>query len=128
MVLLAEEEVENILRGLFDKDGFEVEPRKSRFGADIIANKGAVFYYVEVEGNKKPIGEPLTSTQKYTHYLRAIGQLAMRITASPTSKFVLALPEDVYYRNKVNETKEALRRLGIEVYFIEQDRISETIV
>jgi len=123
--LLREIEVENIVRETLLKDGFSVFPRKGIHGVDIEARKNDVSYYIEVEGNKKPISEdnpegnlPLTSSQKYTHYFRAIGQLALRISEYVDGEFILALPEDEYYRKKVNATLPALRKLGVAVYFV----------
>jgi len=119
MVLLREIEVENIVRKILSKDGFVVVPRVRAQGVDIIAQKNDVQYYIEVEGNKKPDGiRPLTTTQKYTHYFRAIGQLAFRISEFVDGKFILALPEDKYYREKVEKTMPAFRKLGVIVYFV----------
>jgi len=124
-VLLREIEVENIVRETLRKDGFSVFPRIRAQGVDIEARKNNVFYYIEVEGNKKPKSKknpkgdlPLTSSQKYTHYLRAIGQLTMRISKYVDGKFILALAEDEYYRKKVSDTLPALRKLGVVVYFV----------
>jgi len=33
-------------------------------------------------------------------------------------KFILALPEDEYYREKVEKTMPAFRKLGVIVYFV----------
>jgi hypothetical protein len=124
MVLLREIEVENILRESLKKDGFTVVPRVREQGVDIIARKNNVSYYIEVEGNKKPDGiRPLTTSQKYTHYFRAIGQLAFRISEYLDGEFILALPEDEYYREKVNKTLPAFRKLGVVVYFVTENNI-----
>jgi len=122
MALLREIEVENIVREFLKKDGFAVAPRVRAQGVDIVARKNNVSYYIEVEGNKKPDGiRPLTTTQKYTHYFRAIGQLAFRISEYSGGQFILALPEDEYYRDKVNKTMPAFRKLGVIVYFVTTD-------
>lgn len=119
MVLLREIEVENLVREFLKKNGFTVVPRVIAQGVDIVASKNNIQYYVEVEGNKKPDGvSPLTTTQKYTHYFRAIGQLAFRISEYTDGQFILALPEDEYYRDKVNKTIPAFRKLGVVVYFV----------
>ena len=122
MVLLREIEVENIIREFLKKDDFSVVPRVRAQGVDIVARKNNIQYYVEVEGNKKPDGiSPLTTTQKYTHYFRAIGQLAFRISEYTDGQFILALPDDEYYRDKVNKTMPAFRKLGIVVYFVTKE-------
>ncbi len=119
MVLLREIEVENIVRKILADDGFLVTTRVRKQGVDIIAKKDDTSYYIEVEGNKKPKGGlPLTTSQKYTHYFRAIGQLAFRISEYNNGKFILALPEDEYYREKVTKTLPAFRKLGVDVYFV----------
>ncbi len=124
MVLLREIEVENIVRNFLSNDGFSVVPRVREQGIDIVARKNEVQYYIEVEGNKKPDGvNPLTTTQKYTHYFRAIGQLAFRISEYLDGEFILALPEDEYYREKVNKTLPAFRKLGVIVYFVTENNI-----
>jgi len=89
MVLLREIEVENIVRQTLRKDGFSVVPRVGKHGVDIIARKNGKEMYIEVEGNKKPDGvTPLTTSQKYTHYFRAIGQLTFRINKKNSNKTV----------------------------------------
>ncbi len=119
MILLREIEVENIVRETLRKDGFSVVPRIRAQGVDIVARKNDTEYYIEVEGNKKPDDiNPLTTSQKYTHYFRAIGQLAFRISEYTDGKFILALPEDEYYRDKVSKTLPAFRKLGVIVYFV----------
>jgi hypothetical protein len=124
MALLREIEVENIVRKILSNDGFSVVPRVREQGVDIVARKNEVQYYIEVEGNKKPDGvNPLTTTQKYTHYFRAIGQLAFRISEYLDGEFILALPEDEYYREKVNKTLPAFRKLGVVVYFVTENNI-----
>ena len=118
-VFLREIDVENIVRKNLQKNGFSVIPRIKPQGIDVVARKNGVPYYIEVEGNKKPkVNLPLTTSQKYTHYFRAIGQLAYRISEYGEGVFVLALPEDEYYREKVRKTLPAFRKLGVVVYFV----------
>lgn len=124
MVLLREIEVECIVRDILKKEGFSVVPRVREQRVDITARKDDIQYYIEVEGNKKPDGvRPLTTSQKYTHYFRAIGQLAFRISEFIDGKFVLALPEDEYYRDKVDKTMPAFRKLGVVIYFVTHDNL-----
>ena len=118
-ILLREIEVENIVRQTLANDGFSVVPRVQKQGVDIIARKNGKEMYIEVEGNKKPDGvNTLTTSQKYTHYFRAIGQLTFRISEYVNGEFILALPEDEYYRDKVSKTLPAFRKLGVMVYFV----------
>lgn len=124
MVLLREIEVENIVRGNLAKNGFDVFPRPKPHGVDIIAQKNNVLFYIEVEGNIKPDKvNPLTTSQKYTHYFRAIGQILSRISTFKKGVFIIALPEDEYYRKKVEGTIYALKKLGVIVYFVTKENI-----
>ncbi|GAI41423.1 unnamed protein product, partial [marine sediment metagenome] len=118
-MLLREIEVENKIREYLQQNGFSVEPRTRRQGPDILAKKDGKYCCVEVEGNMKPKEErSLAPSQKYTHYFRAIGQLALRISEYPNSTYILGLPKDEYYQDKVSKTKVALEKLVIKVYFV----------
>ena len=119
-------EVEDWIRSYLKNIGFEVKERAGAHGVDITASKDGRDYYIEVEGNSKPDGRPLTSSQKYTHLLRAVGQLCLRLHDNPEAVLGLALPEDDYYRKKVDELQTALKRLGVTVYIIDSDgRVEE---
>jgi len=49
--------------------------------------------------------------------------LALRISEHPNATYVLALPEDKYYRNIVAKTLTAIRKLGVVVYFLNKDDV-----
>lgn len=121
-----ESEVEERLREHLAGLGFEVKTRTTKHGVDVTACKEGRDHYIEVEGSTKPDGSPLASNQKYTHLLRAVGQLCLRLHDNPEAVLGLALPEDNYYRKKVDELQTALKRLGVTVYFVDSDgRVEE---
>lgn len=80
-----------------------MKERTRKQGVDVTAFKDGKNYYVEVEGNTKPDGKPLTTSQKYTHLLRAIGQVCLRMNDDANGVFELVLAEDRYYREKVGK-------------------------
>lgn len=119
MTLLREIEVENLVRKYLIEHKFTVVPKQGIHGVNITADKNNVSHYIEVIGNKPPReNRPVIESNKYTHYFRTVGQLLLRISEHPDGKFILALPEDVYYRKKVNETMFAFRKLGVVIYFV----------
>jgi len=121
-----ESEVEERLREHLADLGFEVKERTTKHGVDVTASKDGRDHYIEVEGSTKPDGSPLASSQKYTHLLRAVGQLCLRLHDNSEATLGLALPEDGYYRKKVDELRIALKRLGVIVYFVDSDgRVEE---
>lgn len=116
-----ESEVEEMLRKHLKEHGFAVRERTGLHGVDIMASKGEKNYYVEVEGNTKPNGNPLTTSQKYTHLLRAIGQICLRMNDDPNGVFELVLAEDDYYREKIEKLRIALEKLRVTTYFAESN-------
>jgi hypothetical protein len=117
--MLRESEVEEILRKHLEAHGFVVKGRIGVHGVDVAAFKDGKAFYVEVEGNAKPDGKSLTTSQKYTHLLRAVGQICLRMKDDPNGVFELVLAEDRYYREKIDELQIALRKLGVETFFID---------
>lgn len=113
-----ESEVEESVRKHLKEHGFTVIERTTTRGVDIRATKDGRNYYVEVEGNTKPDGKPLTTSQKYTHLLRAVGQICLRMNDDPEGIFYLALPEDEYYREKIDKLQLPLRKLGVRTYSV----------
>lgn len=119
-VLLTEAEVEKILRSYLKKKGFAVTQRTGAQGVDIFArSKSSKEWYVEVEGNKRPNGGPLTTSQKYTHLLRAVGQISTRMTLGSKGFYALGLPADSYYQWMIQkQLSEGVRRLGLTVFWV----------
>ena len=121
-----ESEVEESIRRYLRDLDFEVKERAAAHGVDITASKDGRDHYIEVEGNTKPDGSPLTSSQKYTHLLRAVGQISLRLHDNPKAVLGLALPEDEYYRKKVGELQTALKKSDVTVYFVDSEgRVEE---
>jgi len=120
-----ESEVERTMRRHLKAQGFTVEERTGVHGVDISASKDGRTHFIEVQGNTKPDGRPFTSSQKYTHLLRAIGQVCLRLNDDPEAVLGLALPEDAHYRKKVDELRTALKKLCVIVYFVDSEGIVE---
>lgn len=118
-----ESEVERTLRTHLTKHGYTVKERTSKHGVDITAFKDGKAYYVEVEGNTKPNGEPLTTSQKYTHLLRAVGQICLRMNDDPNGIYEIVLAEDAYCRKKIDELQIALKKLDVMTYFVDSNGI-----
>ena len=97
--------------------------RTSPRGVDVTASKNGKKYYVEVEGNTKPDGNPLTSSQKYTHILRAVGQICLRMNDDPHGIYEIVLAEDPYYRKEIDKLKVGLAKLGVSTYFVDSNGI-----
>jgi hypothetical protein len=116
-----EKDVEGILRRHLKEHGYDVKERTSKHGVDVIAFKNGKNYYVEVEGNIKRNGKPMETSQKYTHLLRAIGQICLRMNDDPNGDYEIVLAEDGYYREKIAMLKTALKKLGVTTYFINEE-------
>lgn len=118
---LREKEVEAALRRYLKRKGYHVMKRKGPQGVDIKArDKSGRDLYVEVEGNKKPDGRPLTTSQKYTHLLRAVGQISLRMSGSrKNSTYALGLPLDPYYYKMISMgLSTALGRLRVVILWV----------
>lgn len=119
--MLKEAEVEGMLRKHLKEHGFGVKERTRKQGVDLEASRDGKDYYVEVEGDAKPDGTPLTTSQKYTHLLRAVGQICLRMNDDPNGVYEIVLAEDPYYRKKIDELQIALEKLCVSVYFVDSD-------
>jgi len=122
--LLREHEIVKIVAAHLESRCFTVKTNPGhKRGVDIkaITTRGEL-HFIEAEGNAKPSGERLTSTQMYTHYYRAIGQICMRMTENEgRGDYALALPDDLYYKKKVKETIFGLKKLGIGIYWVTEN-------
>jgi hypothetical protein len=120
--LFREYEVETIIRDYLQSQGISLVERKSAKGVDIQGeDKIGRHYFVEVEGNQKPDGKPLTASQKYTHFYRAIGQICLRM-ADDSAIYAVGLPFDDYYMKAVDTIKAARGKLKLHVYFIDGEK------
>ncbi len=106
------------------KEGYDLveENPGKRQGTDLRFSKLQQDVVIEAEGNKRPNGDPKKQSQMYTHFLRAVGQLCIRITKyGKKTRYALALPREQYYLTKAKETMAGLRRLKVGVYWVEDD-------
>lgn len=105
------------------EEGYEVLEKnlgKNR-GTDLVFAKSNTTLVIEAEGNRKPDGTALKTDQKYTHLLRAVDQLLLRVPKyGETASYALALPRDPYYVKKTIEMKIGLKRLGVGIYWVEE--------
>ena len=121
--LLSEDETEILIRRYLKSKNYLVKERKTRHGVDIKAtDETGTPYFIEVEGNKKPDGRPLTSSQKYTHFLRAVGQICMRMEQDGV--YALGLPFDTLYSEYLQRTLNASKLLGLKVFVVYPDEIN----
>jgi hypothetical protein len=116
-----EADVEKTLRKHLKEHGYVVKDREGMHGVDIVATKDNKNYYVEAEGNIKRDGNPMTSSQKYTHLLRAVGQICLRMNDDPHGIYELVLAEDEYYRRKITRLQAALKKLNVATYFLDSN-------
>jgi len=92
---------------------------KTQHGVDIEAtDESGTPYFIEVEGNKKPDGRPLTSSQKYTHFLRAVGQICIRMEQDGV--YALGLPFDTLYGEYLQRILYARKLLDLKVCSLSQ--------
>lgn len=120
--LLSELDTENLIRKFLTSKKFTVKERKTPHGVDIeAADRSGTLYFIEVEGNKKPDGRPLTSRQKYTHFLRAIGQICMRMEKDGV--YALGLPYDTYYCKYLQKTVKARLLLSLKIIMVYPNEI-----
>jgi hypothetical protein len=120
--LLSEKDTEILIRKYLKLKNFNVKDRKTAHGVDIEAiDEFGISYFIEVEGNKKPDGRPLTSSQKYTHFMRAIGQICMRMDKDGV--YALGLPFDTLYCDYLRRTLKARHLLGLKTYMVYPNEI-----
>ena len=114
-----EKDVEMALRKHLKEHGYTVREKAGIRWVDIVASKNGKNYYVGVEGNTNRRGNPMTSSQKYTHLLWAVGQICFRMNDDPEGIYELVLAEDEYYRKKIAELQTSLKKLDVETYFLD---------
>lgn len=114
-----EEDVEGMLRKHLKEHGYAVKERTGEHGVDVTACKDGKIYYVEVEGNINDDGKPFTTSQKYAHLLKAVGQICLRMNEDPNGVYEIVLAEDGYYREKIDELQVALKKLCVTTYFLD---------
>jgi|GEM_PF-5484576 len=84
-----EGKVENIIRLHLKRKGWRVQRRSGPQGVDIMGrNVRGRSWYIEVQGNKKPNGARLATTQLYTHLYRAVGQICKRMGEGTYNAFL----------------------------------------
>lgn len=124
--LFREYEIENIIRSYLHAKGIRVA-KHTYHGADIQGeDQSGRQYVVEVEGNRKQDGSPLDKSQKYTHFHRAFGQICSRLQ-NDSGVYALGLPFDADYIENLHATILARRKLGLQIYLVNNERNVITI-
>jgi hypothetical protein len=99
----------------------------TQHGDDIVATRDGVRLVVEAkgEGSSKPYtkryGSTFTPRQAYTHVSVAVLR-TLRVVSEGTSTAAIALPADAAHRREVDRVQSALSRLGIRVFWVDQER------
>lgn len=119
---LSEDDVTKAIERYLQENEFKLEVvtlgRKP--GVDIKARKAGKIYYFENEGNQKPSKAPLKTNQKYTHLLRCVGQICLRM--KDEGEYYIGLAEDEYYRHYINEElTNALQKLKVKIAWVQDD-------
>jgi hypothetical protein len=125
-VLTKEIDLERRLRRLQDR-GYVVQKRVKVHGPDIVARKYNRILYVECIGNQKPNGDPLTTSQRYTHFLRMLGQIILRLNQPEYrgGDFAIGIPQDSYHCRKLQPILPTLRKLRVKTYVCTRDHVSQ---
>jgi hypothetical protein len=126
-VLTKEINLERRLRRHLRAGGYAVQKRIKAHGPDIVATKDSQTLYVETIGNQKPSGDPLTSSQKYTHFLRMLGQIVLRLNQPEYrgGNFAIGIPQDSYYCRKLELILPTFRKLRVKVYVCTRGHVNE---
>jgi len=66
-------------------------------------------------------GTPFSVSQKYTHLLRAVGQVCLRMNNDTNGIYEIVLAEDRYYRDLITQLQTGLRKLDVATYFVDSD-------
>jgi hypothetical protein len=125
MVILSEETVEKRLREWLPENGYPiVQPRQGPHGPDIVAENERNKLIIEVQGNKKPSGEEFTSSQYYTHFRRAVGQICTRMD-NENDEYAVGIPKCNIYEDCVEKIQLARKRLKLRIFIVDRDECSE---
>jgi hypothetical protein len=116
-----EDEITEIIVTHLQEKGFEIEKKTlgRKRGVDIKASKNGKSCFFENEGNKRPNQQPLRTHQKYTHLLRCVGQICLRM--QDDGEYYIGLPEDKYYREHIQKLRKALTKLTVKIVWVQEN-------
>ena len=110
-------------------DGWNIESTAlaTQHGDDIVATRDGVRLVVEAKGqgssksHTSRYGKPFNRGQASTHVGVAVLR-SLRVVSEGTSMAAIALPADEFHRREVDRVHPALSKLGIQVFWVDQDR------
>jgi len=128
MPVLTEDAVIDSLRASLVADGWEIvsRARVSEHGADLIATRGGTRLEVEAKGagSSKPgtarYGQMFNRAQVFVHVGEALVK-ALRVASAGHARAAIALPDNRDHRSEIALIRDALRRLGIIVFWVADD-------
>jgi len=126
--VLYEDDVVNSVVDRLRADGWQIESTAlaTQHGDDIVATRGEERLIVEAkgEGSSKPhtsrYGKPFNQGQAATHVGVAVLR-SLRVVSEGTSKAAIALPDVPSHRREVDRVAAALSKVGVLVFWVEQD-------
>jgi hypothetical protein len=127
--MLTENDVVDAVPKHLANDGWVVRQTRttSQTGIDILAEKNAESLAIEAKGGGSArvgsarYGKEFTANQKRTHVAVAL-LTAAQVLSDGKHRAALALPEDTEHSRLIARILPTLRKLGIQVYFVRDDR------
>jgi hypothetical protein len=128
MALLYEDDVVRAVMSYLESEGWTIESfaLSHQHGDDIVALCGSERLIIEAkgEGSSKSttarFGKSFNPNQVKTHVSVAVVR-AMRVVSEGVASAGVALPGTEPHRTEVGRLSEALRTLGIRIYWVEPD-------
>ncbi len=137
--MLFELDIIDVICDDLEQQGYLIINRKTERrheGIDIIAKKDSAdskeFFYIEVVGGtssdptSKKYGEPFDSSQCKIHVAEQLYKCMKHLSGPKIKeayyKIGIAFEDNEYYRKHVEEIKQALNDLSIDVLFVKQDK------
>lgn len=129
--MLTENDVVEYFCDYLIQNGYEIKQSLStkEQGIDIIAEKNNRILKVEAKGatsskaTSSKYGEEFSGAQVRTHVAVGLYAISKLITKDNSSfvDYALVLPDNLNHVNKVNNIESVLKRLSIDVYFVNED-------
>jgi hypothetical protein len=129
--MLYEDDVVNAVATYLRADGWTIESiaLATQRGDDIVATRGRERLVVEAkgQGSSKPhtrkYGQPFDRGQARNHVAVAVLR-SLRVVSEGITAAALALPDDEFHQREVARVVPALSRLGVRVYWVDQDGVA----
>ena len=126
--MLFEDDVVSAVVAHLRADGWTIESTAlaTQHGDDIVATRSGERLVVEAKGQGSSkthtarYGQPFNRGQARTHVGVAVLR-SLRVVSEGTSTAALALPDDEFHRREVDRVHPALTKLGVWVFWVDQD-------